>query len=150
MITCGIASLTLLTYCQKDPQKKAENIAEHEATRAENHAESAESHVEEGMNQSAESLAHASMEEVNRAIAAIPVPEFSNSSSKELARKIGNHAIDFVNANNYEESGKYADKIRENLQELDKKESKGTIDATDAKKIREYAQSIAQAIGTSL
>lgn len=150
LFLCTLLSLFVIISCQRDPQKHAADIAEKEETKADMNADMAESQFDKGAEHVEKAVEHATMEELNSAMAAVPVPTLSNVTANELVKKIGNQAVEYVNSNNFKEAGKYADKINASLNEVTEKTKKGSITADDDKQIREYASSLASAVGLQL
>lgn len=148
VMAMGIA---MLFSCEKNPQKHAENVAEHEGNQADRQADKAETHLDKGLDHASQAIEHATMEEMNKAIAAIPVPTFENRiGPTEMAKKIGNHAIEFANSDDFSNAGKYADKIKKDLDDMNKKVADGTYTEDEAKQITDYANQLATAIGLTL
>lgn len=147
--TVLMAALVLFS-CQGNPQKKAEREANKEAQAAENQENMAESNLDKGVEHAAKAAGHRTMEELNTALKSVAVPTFDNSAATELAKKIGNHGVDFVNSDSNQEMGKYADMINADLAELATKVQNGKITADEASKITSYANNLAQAVGLDL
>ena len=145
------AGMTMLFSCQKNPQEKAEKIAEQEGQEAVQQVEKAESNIDKGMEHVDKAAVHATKEEMKKAIAAVPVPTFKDRIiPTEMAKKIGNHAIEFANSNDFSNAGKYADKIKADLEEVNKNVASGKFTQEEGKQIVEYAQNLAKAIGLTL
>ncbi len=143
----ALLSLAVLFSCEKDPQKNAQQTADKENKMADKEEKAAEKDLSAGMEHVDNALEHRTMAQLNEAMAAVEVPAFDNNVASELAKKIGNHGKEFVNSENYQEGGKYADNIRNDLKELADKVSKGSITQAEADQITTYAQNLASAVG---
>ena len=146
-----VAGMTMLFSCQKNPQEHAEKIAEQEGQKADKQADKAETDIDKGMEHAEKAVEHATKEEMNKALAAVPVPAFKDRViPTEMAKKIGNHAIEFANSNDFSNAGKYADKIKADLEEVNKEVANGKFTEEEGKQITEYAQKLAKAVGLTL
>ncbi len=146
----AIFSLALVFSCQKNPQKRAEEKAKQEAQKAESRAEKAESHMDKSVENAAKALDHATMQELNAAIANVEVPKFDNLAASELVKKFGNHALDYVNSKTNEQAGKFVDAMNGDIASLAKKVTDGSISQEDATTIKNYAVNLAKALGVEL
>ncbi len=141
----GLFAIVLVS-CQGDPQEKAEKNAEHYSDVAHSEAAAAQSELQQSQENANSAVIHATQAEMNAALSKVSVPELESVQASELAKKIGNDGIDYVNANDYKQASKYGERFRDNLQKLNKLEEKGTITEGDANKVRQYVTDLTRAI----
>ncbi len=143
--TLSLAALVLYS-CQGDPQKKAEKNAEHYSDVAHSEAAAAQSELEQSQENANSAVIHATQAEMNKALSEVEVPVLESNRAEEIAKKIANDGIDYVNANDYKQASKYSKRFNESLEKLNTLESKGTINKSDADKVRNYVLNLAKAI----
>ncbi len=150
LIPIAFMGLAIMFSCQGNPSKKAENVANKEARQAESEANKAQDHLDKSVEHANKAVDHATMEELNAAVANVEVPKFDDIDANEAVKKIGNLAVDFINSDNNQEAGKYADKINEQVASIMKKVENGSISQEDGQMIQQYAQNVASALGITL
>ncbi len=141
-----ILAALIMVSCQEDPQKKAQKNAEHYAEVAQSEAAAAQSELEQSRENANSAVIHASKAQMNDALKQVEMPELESNQAREIAKKIANEGIDYVNADDYKQANKYSNKFNESLDRLDKLEEKGTITKVDADKVRGYITDLAKAI----
>ncbi len=145
----GLAGLFLFS-CQQDPQKKAAKNAEHYSNLAESEAAAADAELKQSQDNANSAVIHATQAEMNKALEQVPTPEFENTVASENAKKIANHGIDYVNANDHNQAEKYAKLIDKDIEKINELEEKGRISKEDADKIRNYASDLAKSISLNI
>ncbi len=143
--TLSIAGI-LLFSCQQDPQKNAENKADRYSDLAQSEAAAAQSDLEQAQDNANSAVIHATQAEMNEALSKVEVPQFDSKIAEEEAKKLANHGIEYVNANDHKQADKYSEKMDKDIQRVNSLQEKGTISESDGDKIRNYAQSLAAAI----
>lgn len=146
----ALVGVLTLASCQKDPQKSAQREADHQQKMADNAVENSASAADASVANAESAVAHQTAADVNQAIANVPVPKFEKLAANEMAKKIGNHINEFVNANNLQETGKFADKLSADKAELEKQVSKNVISKEDGAAIEAYVGEIAKAVGVTI
>lgn len=145
------AGLFMAFSCKQDPQKHAEAEAQKEQREADKHADQVDEHMESTADHANQALEHQTREQLNSAIAGVPVPKLTEGTgANDLVKDIGNHAVEFINSENYQQAGKFIDQMQSDLAKLQKKESNGSISAEDAQQIKDYANALANSIGVTL
>ncbi len=145
LYTLCLAGLVLVS-CQGDPQEKAEKNAEHYTDVAHSEAAAAQSELEQSQENANSAIIHATQAEMNKALAEVDMPELESNQAKEIAKKIANEGIEYVNANDYNQANKYGKRFNESVERLNELESKGKISSSDAEKVRNYIRELASAI----
>ncbi len=143
-------ALAVLFSCEKSPSKEAQKIADKETKMAEQEEAKSEQNLSKGVDHAEKAVEHRTKAQLMEAMAAVPEPTFENNTASEMAKKVGNDAREFVNSENYQEGGKYADKINEDINEILKKVEKGSISEDEASQIETYARDLAKAVGLTL
>ncbi len=141
-----LLAVAVFASCQQDPQEHADKKADELNELAQSEAGAADAQLEQARENANSAVAHATQAEMNEAIKKIDVPEFENNRANELVKKLGNHGIEFINANDFNQADKYRKLIEGDLKQLNKLEENGKISIEDAQRIRQYGQDVADAV----
>ncbi len=146
----ALLSVLVIFSCEKNPAKEAEKKAKQENRKADMQEDKAEDKLSSGVDHANKAVEHRTKAALNEAISGVPVPSFDNVVAQEFVKKVGNDISAFVNSENYEEGGKYADMINKDIESMQEKLAKGSITEAEAGEITTYAQNLAAAVGIEL